>query len=34
MFGDDGINFDLELESFGVDVGVLKEPAIECVFQA
>ncbi len=32
MFGDDDINFDLQLESFGVDMGALKEPAIEGVF--
>jgi hypothetical protein len=32
MFGDDYINFDLHLESFDVDMGALKEPAIEHVF--
>ncbi len=34
MFGDDSINFDLQLESFGVDMWALKGPAIECVFWA
>ncbi len=34
MFGDDDINFDLQLESFGVDMGALKELAIEHVFWA
>jgi hypothetical protein len=34
MFGDDDINFDLQLENFGVDMWALKEPAIERVFQA
>ncbi len=34
MFGDDDINFDLELESFGVEMGPLREPAVECVFRA
>lgn len=34
MFGDDDINFDLQLESFGVDIGVLKERVVECVFRA
>jgi hypothetical protein len=34
MFGDDNINFDLQLKTFGVDMGVLKEPLIEHVFQA
>ncbi len=29
IFGDDDINFDLQLESFGVDMGRLKEPVIE-----
>ncbi len=32
MFGYDNINFDLQLETFGVDMGALKEPAIERVF--
>jgi hypothetical protein len=34
MFGDDDINFDLQLESFDEDIGPLKEPAIEHVFWA
>jgi hypothetical protein len=34
MFGDDDINFDLELESFGVEMGPLREPAVEHVFWA
>jgi hypothetical protein len=34
MFGDDDINFDLQLKTFGVDIGGLKEPLIECVFWA
>jgi hypothetical protein len=34
MFGDDKINFDLQLESFCVDMGALKELAIEHVFLA
>ncbi len=34
MFGDDDINFDLELESFGVEMRPLREPAVECVFRA
>jgi hypothetical protein len=33
-FGHDDINFDLQLETFGVDMGALKEPAIERVFWA
>ncbi len=32
MFGDDDTNFDLQLKSFGVDMGALKEPAIKHVF--
>jgi hypothetical protein len=32
MFGDNDINFDLELESFGVEMGPLREPAVEHVF--
>jgi hypothetical protein len=28
MFGDNDINFDLELESFGVEMGPLREPAV------
>ncbi len=34
MFGDDDINFDLELESFDVEMGPLREPAVERVFWA
>ena len=35
MFGDDDINFDLQLENFGVDTNALREPApTECVFHA
>ncbi len=34
MFGDDNINFDLELKTSGVDMGVLMDPAIERVFWA
>jgi hypothetical protein len=33
MFGDNDINFDLELESFGVEMGPLREP-VERVFRA
>jgi hypothetical protein len=32
MFGDDDINFDLQLKTFGVDMGALKEPPVERVF--
>ncbi len=34
MFGGDNINFDLQLETFGVDMGALKEPPVECIFWA
>jgi hypothetical protein len=34
MFGDDDINFDFQLKTFGFDMGALKEPAIERVFWA
>ncbi len=34
MFRDDNINFDLQLKTFGVDMGALKEPPIKCVFRA
>ena len=34
LFGDDDINFDLQLEKFGVETDVLKEPAIERIFHA
>jgi len=33
MFGDDDINFDMQLERFDVDTGALKEPAVERIFQ-
>ncbi len=33
IFRDDDINFNLQLKSFSVDMGVLKEPAIEHVFR-
>ncbi len=34
MFGDDDINFDLQLKTFGVDMGALKEPPVESLFRA
>jgi hypothetical protein len=34
MFGNDDINFDLQLDSFDVDIGALKEPVIKHVFWA
>ena len=34
MFGDDDINFDMQLEQFGVDTEALKEPAVDRVFRA
>ena len=34
MFGDDDMNFDLELEKFGVDTGALKVREVERVFRA
>jgi hypothetical protein len=34
MFGDDNINFNLELEKFGVNTGILKEPAVERIFHS
>jgi hypothetical protein len=33
-FGDDNINFDLQLKKFGVNTGKLKEPAVQCIFHA
>jgi hypothetical protein len=33
-FGDDDINFNLQLEKFGVDTGKLKEPAVQRIFCA
>ncbi len=32
MFGDNNINFDLQLEKFGVNKGILKEPAVQRIF--
>ncbi len=32
MFGDNNINFDLQLEKFGINMGILKEPAVQCIF--
>jgi hypothetical protein len=32
MCGDDDINFDLQLKKFGVNTGILKEPAVQCIF--
>ena len=34
MFGEDDINFDLQLEKFGVDTNILKEPAVQRIFCA
>jgi hypothetical protein len=34
MFGDDDIHLDLQLEKFGVEMGVLKEAEVKRVFQA
>jgi hypothetical protein len=34
IFGDDNINFDLQLKTFGVDMGALKKQPVECVFWA
>ena len=34
MFGDNDINFDLELEKFGVNTGILKEPAVQRIFHS
>ena len=34
MFGDDDINFDMQLERFDVDTGALKEPAVERIIRA
>ncbi len=33
-FGDDNINLDLQLKKFGVNTGVLKEPAVQRIFRA
>jgi hypothetical protein len=34
MFGEDDINFDLELKSFGVEMGPLREPTVKRVLRA
>ncbi len=34
MLGDDDINFDLQLKTFGVDMVALKEPPVKCLFRA
>jgi hypothetical protein len=34
MFGENDINFDLQLEKFGVDTSILKEPAVQRIFRA
>ena len=34
MFGDEDLAFDLHLETFGVNIATLKEPAVQCVFRA
>ena len=34
MFGEDDIHFDLQLEKFGVDTSILKEPAVQRMFCA
>ena len=34
MFGDEDLAFDLHLESFGVDLATLREPAVQRVFRA
>jgi hypothetical protein len=34
MFGDDNMNFNLELEKFGIDTGALKVREVERVFRA
>ncbi len=33
-FGDNDINFDLQLKKFGVNTGILKDPAVQCIFCA
>jgi hypothetical protein len=33
MFEEDDINFDLQLEAFGVDTSILKEPAVQHIFR-
>jgi hypothetical protein len=34
MFGEDDINFDLQLEMFCFDMNILKEPAVQRIFRA
>jgi hypothetical protein len=34
MFGDDNINFNLQLKKFGVNTGKLKEPAVQHICRA
>jgi hypothetical protein len=34
MFGDEDMNFDLQIEQFGVNTNALKEPATERMFCA
>ncbi len=34
MFGDEDLAFDLHLETFGVDIATLKEPAVQRMFRA
>ena len=34
MFGEDDTNFDLQLEKFGVNTSILKEPAVQRIFRA
>jgi hypothetical protein len=34
MFGDEDINFDLQLKKFGVNTGILKKPAVQRIFRS
>lgn len=34
MFGDDDINFDLQLENFGINTSVLRQPVVQRIFRA
>jgi hypothetical protein len=34
MFGEDDLNFDLQLEKFGVNTNILKKPAVQRIFRA
>ncbi len=34
MIGDNDINFNLQLKKFGVNTGILKEPAVQHIFCA